>query len=66
LFYLKKEGFGGFRSIGAMEKSKKCILGDFGRFWTILEISEKFPTSEGEISRKSPKFRKSEKKSEKI
>jgi hypothetical protein len=38
----------------------------FGRFWTILEISEKFPTSEGEISRKSPKFRKSEKKSEKI
>ena len=38
-----------------MEKSKKCILDDFGRFWTILEISEKFPTSEGEISRKSPK-----------
>jgi hypothetical protein len=35
LFYLKKEGFGGFRSIGAMEKSKKCILGDFGRFWRI-------------------------------
>jgi hypothetical protein len=49
-----------------MEKSKKCILDDFGRFWTILEISEKFPTSEGVGSRKSPNSDHLKKKSEKI